>query len=79
VAEHLRKQKKSQFNRLYIKKNSPFNASITFRAAVEILEFTLDGVLLTDGLLRELHVAGVFRVREFPRPAMITISLDYVN
>lgn len=57
--------------------NSPFNASVSFGTAVEILELALDGVLLTHSFFRELHERRIKRTGEFSVAAMIAISTDY--
>lgn len=58
-------------------RHSPFDAPIAFGAAVEVLEFILDGVFLTHSLLRELHVGRIEGARKSPVLAMITVSTNY--
>lgn len=68
-----------KFNRLYEKKNSPFNASISFCTAVKVLEFTFDCIFLTNDFLRKLHVTGVLCIRKLSRFTVITVSLNCIH
>lgn len=56
---------------------SPFDAAVAFGTAMQIFEFALDGVLLTDSLLGELHVGRVECICELAIFAMVAVAAHY--